>query len=87
MPLIRVELFDYRMSDGEFLLLLLADAYMRDPRFSDKRRREFWNRVSDHRIGLTLHRLDAVMEGDLDEIIEALTTHFQTERLKRELVA
>ena len=30
------------------------------------------NRVSDHRIGLTLHRLDQVLEGDLDEIIEAL---------------
>ncbi len=29
------------------------------------------NRVSDHRIGLTLHRLDQVLEGDLDEIIEA----------------
>jgi len=45
------------------------------------------NRVSDHRIGLTLHRRDAVMDGDLDEVIEALTTHFQTERLKKELVA
>lgn len=30
------------------------------------------NRVTDHRIGLTLHRLDQIMEGDLDEIIEAL---------------
>lgn len=30
------------------------------------------NRVTDHRIGLTLHRLDQVMEGDLDEIVEAL---------------
>ncbi len=43
------------------------------------------NRVSDHRIGLTLHRLDTVMEGDLEEIIEALTTHYQTERLKKEV--
>jgi peptide chain release factor 1 len=33
------------------------------------------NRVSDHRIGLTLHRLDAVMEGDLDEILESLQNH------------
>jgi peptide chain release factor 1 len=45
------------------------------------------NRVSDHRINLTLHRLDYIMEGDLSEVIEALTTHFQTERLKKELVA
>ena len=45
------------------------------------------NRVSDHRIGLTLHRLDSIMDGDLGEILEALTTHFQAERLKKELVA
>jgi peptide chain release factor 1 len=45
------------------------------------------NRVSDHRIGLTLHRLDAIMNGDLAEILETLNTHYQTERLKKELVA
>ena len=39
------------------------------------------NRLTDHRIGLTLHQLDQVMEGRLDPIIEALTTHFQTEKL------
>jgi peptide chain release factor 1 len=43
------------------------------------------NRVSDHRIGLTLHRLDVVMDGDLGEIIDALITHYQTERLKKEV--
>ena len=43
------------------------------------------NRVSDHRIGLTLHRLEAIMAGDLEEIIDALITHFQTERLKKEV--
>jgi peptide chain release factor 1 len=30
------------------------------------------NRVTDHRVGLTLHRLDQVLQGDLDEIIDAL---------------
>jgi len=45
------------------------------------------NRVSDHRINLTLHRLDAVMEGDLDEIIDALVTHYQAEGLKEQLIA
>ena len=45
------------------------------------------NRVTDHRIGLTLHRLDYIMNGDITEILDALTTHFQTERLKKELVA
>lgn len=45
------------------------------------------NRVTDHRIGLTVHQLDLVMEGQLDEFIEALTTHYQTEKLKAEAVA
>lgn len=44
------------------------------------------NRVSDHRIGMTVHQLDLVMEGALDEFIEALTTHYQTEKLKAETV-
>src|SRR5690242_12441828 len=39
------------------------------------------NRVTDHRIGLTLHQLDFVMDGKLDEIIEALITHFRTKKL------
>ncbi len=45
------------------------------------------NRVTDHRIGLTVHQLDLVMEGQLDEFIEALTTHYQTEKLKAEAIA
>jgi peptide chain release factor 1 len=45
------------------------------------------NRVSDHRIGLTIHQLDLVMEGALDEIIQALITHYQAEKLKNETVA
>jgi peptide chain release factor 1 len=44
------------------------------------------NRVTDHRIGLTVHQLDLVMEGQIDEFIEALTTHYQTEKLKAEAV-
>ncbi len=40
-------------------------------------------RVTDHRISLTLHRLPAVLEGDLDELIEALTAAEQAERLQR----
>lgn len=40
------------------------------------------NRLTDHRIGLTLHHLDAVMDGDIEEIVIALRTHYQTEMLK-----
>ena len=45
------------------------------------------NRVSDHRINLTLYRLDSIMEGNISEFLDALTTHYQTERLKKELEA
>ncbi len=38
-------------------------------------------RVTDHRIGLTLYCLDEILEGDLDELIDALTTHYQAEAL------
>ena len=41
------------------------------------------NRVTDHRIGLTLHKLEQVLEGAaLDEMIDSLNTHFQAEKLK-----
>lgn len=40
-------------------------------------------RITDHRIGLTLYKIEAILEGDLDEIIEALTTYYQTESLKQ----
>ena len=42
------------------------------------------NRVSDHRINLTLYRLEAVLAGGLDEVVDPLTTHFQAEALKIE---
>ena len=42
-------------------------------------------RVTDHRIGLTLYRLDGVLGGDLDEILNPLTTHYQAEALKGEI--
>ena len=41
-------------------------------------------RVTDHRIGLTLYKLEQVLDGDLDEIIDALTTYYRTEALKAE---
>ena len=45
------------------------------------------NRVSDHRIGLTIHQLDLVMEGGLDPFIDALVAHYQAEKLKTDAVA
>ncbi len=44
------------------------------------------NRVTDHRIGLTLHELPAVLDGRIGPLVDALVTHYQAERLKQELV-
>ncbi|MBF0536783.1 MAG: peptide chain release factor 1 [Nitrospirae bacterium] len=40
------------------------------------------NRVTDHRVGLTLHKLSLVLEGDMDEIIDTLSTHFEAKKLQ-----
>src|SRR3954469_10880111 len=40
------------------------------------------NRVTDHRIGFTMHQLDAALDGDLGELIDAATTFFNSEKLK-----
>jgi peptide chain release factor 1 len=45
------------------------------------------NRVTDHRIGLTIYQLNLFMEGAIDEVIESLVSHFQAEKLKAEAVA
>jgi peptide chain release factor 1 len=45
------------------------------------------NRVTDHRIGMTIYQLDLFMEGAIDEMLDALVTHYQAEKLKAEAVA
>jgi peptide chain release factor 1 len=40
------------------------------------------NRVTDHRAGLTMHKLERILEGEMDELVDALHTHFQTEKMK-----
>jgi peptide chain release factor 1 len=45
------------------------------------------NRLTDHRIGLTIHQLSEIMEGRLQPVIDALTAHFNAERLKGEAQA
>ena len=42
------------------------------------------DRMTDHRIGLTLHQLGDIMDGKIQPIIDALVTHFQAEKLKQE---
>jgi peptide chain release factor 1 len=45
------------------------------------------NRLTDHRIGLTIHQLSEVMEGRLQPVVDALISHDQSERLKAETAA
>jgi len=45
------------------------------------------NRVTDHRIGLTIHQLQDVMDGKLQPVVDALITHYQAEKLKHETAA
>ncbi len=45
------------------------------------------NRVTDHRIGFTLHQLESVMEGKIDSLVEALVAHYEAEKLKAEMTA
>jgi peptide chain release factor 1 len=43
------------------------------------------SRITDHRIGFTTHRLQDVLDGNLDELVEPIASHFQAERLREEL--
>jgi peptide chain release factor 1 len=45
------------------------------------------NRVTDHRIGFTMHQLEQFMDGKLQSMIDALVTHFEAEKLKQESAA
>jgi len=43
------------------------------------------NRITDHRIGLTLHQLGTILEGNLDPLVEPLVSHFQAEKMQEEV--
>jgi peptide chain release factor 1 len=45
------------------------------------------SRVTDHRIGLTIHRLQEILDGNLDLLLDPLIAQFQAERLERELAS
>jgi peptide chain release factor 1 len=44
-------------------------------------------RITDHRVGLTLYRIEGILDGDIEELIQALTMHFQAESLKRAVMS
>ncbi|HSE82946.1 MAG TPA: peptide chain release factor 1 [Thermodesulfobacteriota bacterium] len=44
-------------------------------------------RITDHRVGLTLYRIEEILDGDIEELIQALTIHFQAESLKQAVMS
>lgn len=84
MRVLRARLYEIRMSEQEKEISETRRSQIGSGDRSERIRTYNFpqNRVTDHRIGLTLKKLDQVIEGDLDELIDALITHFQAEALK-----
>jgi len=61
-----------------------ADGRVRRPLGEDPNLQFPQNRLTDHRIGFTIHQLEQVMDGKLQPIIDALITHYQAEKMKQE---
>ena len=68
----------YRVID--FLVSSMVGSGMRNERIRTYNFPQ--GRVTDHRIGLTLYQIDAIMDGELDEVIDGLVTADQAERMK-----
>jgi len=86
MRVLRARLYEIEMEKQQEALAKERRAMVKSGDRSEKIRTYNFpqNRVTDHRIGFTLHQLEAVMDGKLQPLIEALTTHFQAEKLKQE---
>ncbi len=86
MRVLRARLYEIEMEKQQEALAKERRAMVKSGDRSEKIRTYNFpqNRVTDHRIGFTLHQLEAVMDGKLQPLIEALTTHYQAEKLKQE---
>ncbi len=84
MKILRAKLFDIEMQKQEQELANERKQMVGTGDRSEKIRTYNFpqSRVTDHRIGLTLYKLNDILDGDIDEIIDALTTYFQAEALK-----
>src|ERR1700724_3844145 len=87
MPLLRPRLYELEMEKQQAAIGAERRGQIKTGDRSEKIRtynfRE--NRVSDHRIGLTLHQLNEVIDGKLAPLIDALMAHYESERLQQEL--
>ena len=84
MKVLKARLYDMKLQEEQQNMLLKENQLLVQA-IALKRIRTYnypQSRVTDHRIGLTLQKLNQIMEGHLDEIVEALTLSEQTEKLK-----
>ena len=86
MRVLRARLYEIEMEKQQEALAKERKAMVKSGDRSDKIRTYNFpqNRLTDHRIGFTIHQLDAVMDGKLQPLIEALVTHYEAEKLKQE---
>jgi peptide chain release factor 1 len=86
MRVLRARLYEVEMQKHQDALAKARKAMVGSGDRSEKIRTYNFpqNRVTDHRIGLTLHQLQETMDGKLQPLFEALMTHFQAEKLKHE---
>lgn len=85
MKVLKARLYDMKLSEQNSEIAAQRKSMVGKGDRSDKIRTYNYpqNRVTDHRIGLTLYNLDGIMEGDLDELIEKLKIADRTEKLNR----
>lgn len=85
MKVLKARLYDMKMNEQNSEIAAQRKSMVRKGDRSDKIRTYNFpqNRVTDHRIGLTLYNLDRIMEGDLDEMIEKLKIADRTEKLNK----
>lgn len=85
MKLLKVKLFDKRLQEQQSALAKTRKTMVGSGDRSEKIRTYNFpqNRLTDHRIGLTLYQLDRIIDGHLEEVITPLQLHYQTEALKQ----
>jgi peptide chain release factor 1 len=87
MRVLRARLYELEMEKQQSALAAERRGQIKSGDRSEKIRTYNYpqNRVTDHRIGLTLHQLTEVMDGKLAPLVDALVSHYEAERLEQEL--
>ena len=88
MPVLRARLYEVEMQKQQDALAKERKSMVGSGDRSEKIRTYNFpqNRVTDHRIGFTMHQLQEVMDGKLQPIVDALVTHYQAEKMKEDSV-